>query len=249
MSCLDVRRVIDAYVDGELTGAQRLQVGSHLASCSHCAQEESALRDLGEMLRDAARLSPQPVEELNGLAGGVVSRIGAEAQQSMGAKWSRVSEDWHWVFVGGGAFSAAFVAALFVFVALYTPATEARQMGETVGTLCLMAVPEDGTGEPVMLAYERELGTARPGPACSVPASIGWKGQQALVQALETSLMRDGKLSSFSSLSAEDREEVENILREIGRFHASAPSRRPAGLTHVSGMHLELNAVVTAAGL
>ena len=151
MSCLDVRRVIDAYVDGELTGAQRLQVGSHLAGCGVCAQEESALRDLGEMLRGAAGLTPLPVEELKGLAGGVVSRIGAEAQQSFGAKWSRVFEDWHWVAIGSGACSAAFVSAVLVFAALYSPTTQARQMNEKVGTLCLMAVPEDGQGKPVMI--------------------------------------------------------------------------------------------------
>jgi hypothetical protein len=249
MSCLDVRRVIDAYVDGELTGAQRLQVGSHLAGCSVCAQEESELRDLGEMLRGAARLRPTPVDELKGLAGGVVSRIGAEAQQSFGAKWSRVFEDWHWVAIGSGACSAAFVSAVLVFAALYSPTTQARQMNEKVGTLCLMAVPEDGQGKPVMFEYESELGTARSGSACSVPASFGWKGQQALVLALESSLMRRGKLISFASLSAEDREEVLSLLNEIGRMHEKRNSSRPAGLTRVSGMHLELNEVVTAAGL
>lgn len=249
MSCLDVRRVIDAYVDGELTGAQRLQVASHLASCDVCAQEELALRDLGEMLRGASRVTPLPVDELKGLASGVVSRIGAEAQQSFGAKWSRVFEDWHWVAVGSGACSAAFVSVMFVFTALYSPTTQARQMNEKVGTLCVMAVPEDGMGEPVMLEYESELGSASRRSSCSVPASFGWKGQQALVLALESSLMRGGTLTTFSSLSAEDREEVLSLLNEIGRMHEKRNSSRPAGLTRVSGMHLELNEVVTAAGL
>ena len=249
MSCLDVRRVIDAYVDGELTGAQRLSVGNHLSSCTTCAQEEFELRDLGELLRGAARMVPVPTEELKGLAGGVVSRIGAETQQSFAAKWSRVFEDWHWVAIGSGACSAAFVSAVFVFAALYSPTTQARQMNEKVGTLCLMAVPEDGMGEPVMLEYERELGSAKSGSSCSVPASFGWKGQQALAQALDTSLMRYGHLVSFASLSAEEREELESLLSEIGRMHEKGPSRRPGGLTRVSGMHLELNEVVTASGL
>jgi hypothetical protein len=247
MSCREIQGVIDAYVDGELTGAQRLRVATHLATCTACAQEESELRDLGEMLRGAARLSPRPVDDLRGLAGGVISRIGAEAQQSLSAKWSRVFEDWHWVAIGSGACSAAFVSAVFVFAVLYSPTTQARQMNEKVGTLCLMAVPEDGKGVPVMLEYESEMGSAPAGSSCSVPASFGWKGQQALVMALETSLMRDGKLTSFANLSAEDREELDNLLREIERMHR--PSNRPAGLTRVSGMHLELSEVVTASGL
>lgn len=249
MTCCDARRLIDAYVDGELTGADRLRVSGHLASCGACAEEESALRDLGEMLRGAAVLQPVPSDELQGLAGGVVSRIGAEAQQSFAAKWSRVFEDWHWVAIGSGACSAAFVSAVFVFAALYSPTTQARQMNEKVGTLCLMAVPEDGTGEPVMLEYEREMGTARSSRACSVPASFGWKAEQALIAALDTSLMRYGRLATFASLSTEEREEVENLLAEIGRMRNSVPSRRPSGLTRVSGMHLELSEVVTASGL
>ena len=67
--------------------------------------------------------------------------------------------------------------------------------------------------------------------------------------ALESSLMRRGKLVTFSSLSAEDREEVLSLLNEIGRMHEKRNSSRPAGLTRVSGMHLELNEVVTASGL
>ncbi len=249
MTSCGVRGQIDAYVDGELTGAQRLRVGSHLASCRDCAEEEAALRDLGDMLRGSAALRPVPLRELEGLAGGVLSRIGAEAQQSFRAKWSRVFEDWHWVAIGSGACSAAFVSAVFVFAALYSPTTQARQMNEKVGTLCVMAVPAGGTGEPVMLEYERELGTARSGRGCAVPASFGWKAEQALIAALDTSLMREGRLASFASLSLEEREEVENLLAEIGRMRRSVPSSLPSGVTRVSGMHLQLIEVVIASGL
>lgn len=250
MTCCDARRLIGPYVDGELPGAERLLVSSHISTCRACADEEAGLREIGEMLRGSAALRPVPTDELQGLAGGVVSRIGAEAQQSFTAKWSRVFEDWHWVAIGSGACSAAFISAMLVFATLYSPTTQARQMNEKVGTLCLMAVPEDGTGEPVMLEYESELGTPRSNRgACSVPASFGWKAEQALIAALDTSLMRYGRLATFASLSPDEREEVENLLAEIGRMRNSVPSRRPSGLTRVSGMHLELSEVVTASGL
>lgn len=249
MTCGDVQRHIDAYVDNELTGAVRLKVAAHIAVCRDCADEEAGLRELGDMLRGSASLRPIPTGELEGLAGGVVSRIGAEAQQSLAAKWSRVYDEWQWIAIGGGACTATFVAAVFVFAALYSPTTQARQMNEKVGTLCLMAVPEDGAGEPVMLEYERELGTGKSSRACSVPASFGWKAEQALISALDTSLMRDGRLVSFSSLSPVEREEVEQLLEEIGRMRRSVPSRRPSGLTNVSGLHLQLSEVVTASGL
>jgi len=56
-------------------------------------------------------------------------------------------------------------------------------------------------------------------------------------------------LTSFASLSAEDREEVVSLLNEIGRMYEKRNASRPAGLTRVSGMHLELSEVVTAVGL
>lgn len=249
MTCRDVRLHIDAYVDGELTGSQRLRVANHIGTCATCAQQEAGRRELGEMLRDAAALQPVPRPHLEGLAGGVVSRVGAEAQQSWSAMWARAFEDWHWLAIGTGACTASLVSAVLVFAILYAPTTQARQMNDQVGTLCLMAVPEGGTGEPVMLQYERDLDPALPSAPCSVPASFGWKAEQALIAALDSSLMRGGHLSSFASLSPEERAEVEHLLAAIGELRGSVPPRRPSGLTRVSGMHLEISEVVTASGL
>lgn len=249
MTCPDVRAVIAAYVDGELGGAERLRVSRHLGGCAECAREESSLRDLGEMLRGAAALRPVPLDELEGLASGVVSRIGAEDRQSWRATWERASEDWHWVVVGSGAFSAAFISVMFIFAFLYLPATEARQMNERVGTLYVMAVPEDGLGEPQILEFESELDSPKRDHRYAVPASFGWKAEQLLVAALDSSLMRHGGTVSFRDLSAAEREEVEGILNEIGRLRSQAPARRPGGVTTVSGMHLYISDVVTASGL
>lgn len=253
MTCTDVRRLLAAYVDGEVSGAERLLASSHLSVCRTCAREEADLRDLGDMLRGTAALSPAPLDDLNGLAGGVVSRIGAETQQSFAAKWARVFDDWHWVAIGSGACGAAFVSAMLVFAMLYSPTTQARQMNEKVGTLYLMAVPEDGKGRPVMLEFEQELGEAKPASRkehrYAMPASFGWKGEQALVTRLDESLMRYGRSVSFHDLSREDREEVISLLNEISRMRQVQRSRRPTGDTAVTGMHLFVNEVVTAAGL
>jgi hypothetical protein len=249
MTCQDARALMAAYVDGELGGAQRLCVSRHLGDCVECAHEESDLRDLGDMLRGAAELRPVPMDALQGLASGVVSRISAEERQSFRAKWDRVFEDWHWVAVGSGAFSAAFISVLFVFTVLYSPTTQARQMNERVGTLYVMAMPEDGQGAPAMLEFESSLDSPKRDHRYAMPASFGWKAEQLLVTALDSSLMRHGGSVSFRDLSAADREEVEGILNEIGRLRSQAPARRPGGVTNVSGMHLYISDVVTASGL
>ena len=213
MTCGDVRGVIAAYVDGELGGAQRLRVSRHLVECGECAREESGLRELGEMLRGAARLSPVPMDGLEGLAPGVVSRIRAEDRQSFRAKFDRVFEDWHWVAVGSGAFSAAFISVVFVFTILYSPTTQARQMNERVGTLYVMVVPEDGQGEPVILEFERALGSPKRDHRYAVPASFGWKAEQLLVTALDSSLMRHGGSVTVFDDYAHHPTEIEATMR------------------------------------
>jgi hypothetical protein len=249
MTCHDVRPLIAAYVDGEVGGAVRLRVEGHLSECPECRQEDDDLRVLGDLLRTSVSRVPVPHDHLAGLAGGVVSRIGAEEAQSIGARWSRMCEDWHWLAIGSGACGAALTLTVFVFTILYSPTIQARQMNEKVGTLYLMAVPEDGRGKPVVLEYGESMGMPKGDHRYSMPASFGWKAEQALAAALDKSLMRHGETVNFVDLSAEAREEVTNLLNEISRLRQAAPTRRPNGLTQVSGMHLFVNEVVTAAGI
>lgn len=46
MTCEDLLRVLDEYVDGELPRARRNEAAAHLAGCASCREEESRLRDL-----------------------------------------------------------------------------------------------------------------------------------------------------------------------------------------------------------
>lgn len=249
MNCDQIRPLIAAYVDDELNGGYRLDVERHLGACAACAGEEFSLRDLGSLLRSAAAVTPLPLDRLRGLAGGIVSRIGAEEQQSWRAKVERLFEDWHWVAAGAGACAAGVATVIVVFALLHSPVSQVRQMNEKVGTLYVMAVPEDGQGAPVMLEYEKSMGMPKGDHRYAVPASFGWKASQALVQALDKSLMRYGATVRFEDLSIEDRAEVESLLNEIARLRQVSPAGRPGVLTNVSGMHLFVAEVVTASGL
>lgn len=248
MTCRDARRLLAAYQDEELTGAGRLAVSAHVDGCVECAGELADLRALGELLRGSVVPAPAP-EVLAGLAPGVVSRIAAEDRQSWRACGARLFEDWHWVATGSGAFSAAFISALLVFAMLYSPTTQARQLNEKVGTLYVMAVPEGGQGQPVVLEYERTLGESKSDPRYAMPASLGWRAEQALVSQLDRSLMRHGSVIRFDRLSREEREEISNLVQEIGRMRQESMRRLPSGPTRVTGMHLHVTEVVTAAGL
>jgi hypothetical protein len=64
---------------------------------------------------------------LAGLAGGVVSRVGAERALSWRAMFDRAVEDWHWFLVGFGSVTAAFFSVTFVSAVLHFGPAPERQ--------------------------------------------------------------------------------------------------------------------------
>lgn len=110
--CVLVQEQLDAFVDGELTGAERLDVAQHVQICASCARTVDELTTVGELLR-GSRASERPYE-LSGLAAGVIGRTRAEAAMSWPVRLSRACEDWHWFVVGGGSVAATFVSTLLL---------------------------------------------------------------------------------------------------------------------------------------
>jgi hypothetical protein len=251
-ACLHVRGLLDEYLHEELSGAQRMSVSDHLKWCVECADESRALRGLG----DALRLSAVPtvsMDALAGLAGGVTSRVKAEDSQSWTASWNRVFEDWHWVAVGLGAVTAAMAMFTLASLMLYSSVSQLMQMNARAGTLYLIALPEGGRGEPVVMQYEESLSASvsnsSKADSLAMPASFGWQAERALVAALDNTLSRSRRTSNLRDLSLDDREEILALLKEISRIRYLEPARRPGGLTNVSGMHLVMTTSVVASGI
>ncbi|MDE2227763.1 MAG: glutaredoxin 3 [Alphaproteobacteria bacterium] len=65
LSCRDLARRADRYVDGELPLRERLEVRLHMFLCKHCSRYVEQLRLTIEALRHSvgARQSPEPQEE------------------------------------------------------------------------------------------------------------------------------------------------------------------------------------------
>src|SRR5581483_10096364 len=113
-TCAAVRDQISAYVDGELDAGDRAGVSQHLAACGSCREAVDEFREIGDLLR-APHGAPETCPQLGGLAAGVISRLGAEESQSWSAVVRRACEDWHWAFVGAGAFGSAVVSIVLVW--------------------------------------------------------------------------------------------------------------------------------------
>jgi hypothetical protein len=244
-ACLNVVRSLEAYIDDELRGAERLKVSEHLEGCDHCTRELLSISEIGQALRLGAG-NVNDDRMLAGLASGVTSRIAAERSQSWRATWNRIFDDWHWVGVGLGSVAGALTTLLMASAMLVTSITQLEQMNARAGTLYLIALPQDGRGLPIMLEFEQTLGESRPDTRVAMPASLGWQAAQALVSALDEKLVNSGRPASLRHLSKADREDILALLKEIADFDSVVPAQRPGGLTNVSGMHLKIDTSVTA---
>ena len=119
-SCSAVRRRLAEYHDGELTINQRVAVQSHLRACPACAAEARGLETVATSLRAAAVARAYAVDshDLDGLAGGVVSRLRAEWEESLPRTLQRMFEDLHLVWAALSATAATF-ACLAITVGIF----------------------------------------------------------------------------------------------------------------------------------
>jgi hypothetical protein len=92
-----------AWMAGDLTDQEAVEVREHLASCRACSEERDLVQQAMAMVPPLGRVEPRP---------GFAVRVGALAAERrprpIGAPW------WRWAFGGGLAAAAAAVAVLVV---------------------------------------------------------------------------------------------------------------------------------------
>lgn len=251
---------LGAFVDGELSGADRMRVSQHLAECGRCAAEAEALGELGNMLRSGADTSDPEPGALDGLAGGVISRVRAERAQSWHGFVERFMDDWHYAIVGAGAVAAAFISIAFVSVMLEFGPAPTRDdslaalianLNSPAGTLFVEATPISGKDRnPMLMQVGNELGTSDESlGAGSVPVVLRYVSEQEFVGALSEAMTRDGRLLELRSMTEQQRRYTEGLLDAIGRLRSGQTAFSSAGSLNVHSVWLVTNTGVTAKGI
>jgi len=250
---------LDAFVDGALSGADRLRVSQHLASCPACAEAAEALTNLGESLREAATATSTPAE-LDGLAGGVISRVRAERAQSWRGFLDRLVDDWHYAIVGAGAVSAAFISIGLVSLMLeFGPMPERddslaaliANLNSPAGTLFVEATPISGKDRSsILMQVDNDLSEPdEEWSAGDVPVVLRYASEQELVGALTDVMTRNGRLLELRSMSEQQRRYTEALLDTIGRLRSGQTAFNSTGSLNVHSLWLVTNTGVTAKGI
>lgn len=114
LGCEAAREMLEAFIDDELAMADQVAVESHLRWCRTCGARVEDTRLIGASLRVGAlgpSHEPEEVRALSAVQAGVLSRIGAERDQSFGVWVREAFADMRFFWPALGA-SAAVIACL-----------------------------------------------------------------------------------------------------------------------------------------
>ena len=74
ISCVQVARVLQQYLDGELDDSHRSMVAGHLSACRRCGLDEKSFREIKSALARGRRDVPaEPIDRLRRFAAGLAA--------------------------------------------------------------------------------------------------------------------------------------------------------------------------------
>lgn len=222
-TCAAALRRLDAFHDRELPIADEIAVGAHLEWCPACAAVSAEIRSVGAALRAIAPgRAALSNDDAAGFCVGVVTRLKAEYDASIGARVRLLFDDLHLLYVGVSATAAATVC-LIVMMGMMRFATDARP-DSLAAILDVMATPfgcETSTSEILDAMVCRARWVERFQRANET-------AEQETVFTLDAVVIQEGQLANFAVMrssgleTASDRAEaIEQLLDSVSRARSN----------------------------
>lgn len=211
-ACLQVRRQLSAFHDGELPVGDQIAVQAHLRECPACAAEAREMDELGTSLRAGALSVGVPSKVLEGLPSTVVSRLKAEDAESISGRTGRFFEDLHFVWAALGA-TGATVTCLALICTIFAYA---------------ISSPAGSNGNPMRVFIETQMSPRLGDGQLLLPSASPTEGytpspvnvaEDDLVLALDAVVTREGKVSKLKLIDDPSRKskEVTDLLDAISQ--------------------------------
>jgi len=198
LDCRAAQERLEAFVDGELPVDDQVAVEAHLRWCRVCAARVEDMQTIGVALRVtscAIRTVDEADDSLASVQSEVLTRIGAEREQSTWAQLRGMCSDMRFFWPAVGA-SCALVACLFVASTTFS-ATSDERPDSLAGMIQVLANPGSDQN-PMRLD----------GAMAAPPRAINGGALDALnsddaVFALSAVVTREGRLANYEVLFAE----------------------------------------------
>ena len=233
LTCAAVRRRLPAFYDRELPIPDLIAIESHLAACEPCTGELSELQTLGNVLRLAT--APSPADDWTGLQPGVISRMRAEAYESLTARTLRMFDDLHRVWVGLAAAVATVVCAVVALSAVHYASPERDD--SLARMIEVISAPTGSDLNPISAVQFLQVPSVPQRGAIEVmlaqPVS-----REELMLALNAVVTQDGRVSGVSVLDTPEHDrprDVNPILNALyhGRLEPGRVGTAPVAVNLV----------------
>jgi hypothetical protein len=126
LTCIAVRRLLQAFHDDELPVAEQIAVRAHVETCGDCGASLVELQSLSSAFGALAASRPTPLkEQATAFNGAVIGRLKAEDDASLLARVRDMFDDVRLVYAGVGAATAT-VAFVVIMLGMMRFATNER---------------------------------------------------------------------------------------------------------------------------
>jgi Putative zinc-finger len=216
LTCAAVRKRLAAFHDDELGVQEAVAVRSHVNGCERCRAELGKLETVSVALRLAA--APGPADDWTGLTPGVISRMRAEANQSLAAQIGRMFDDMHLVWIAFASTAATLV------------------VGGIVLGMLQFASPERDDSLRALLAMVSAVPGSDLNPT-GIDGSLERSGQGAeQMLAFNAIVTRNGNIAAIQALGdSRGNRQVAALISELtrGRFEPARYGADPMAVSMV----------------
>jgi hypothetical protein len=213
LTCSAVRRRLAAFHDRELPVHELIAVEGHVNNCPPCAEDLSEIEQVGAALRLAAARGP--ADDWAGLAPGVISRMRAEANESLSARAHRLFEDMHLVWIALASTAGTFLCGAAVAGMLHFASEE--RTDSMAGVIAVMAAPAGSDLNPARLDGRIRV-PSLPQDGMVSAALANKASSDEMVLTLSAVVTREGRVAGVSVLTNDhDRRQVIDILHAIAQ--------------------------------
>ena len=237
LGCSEIRPLLAASYDGELSVEDQIAVETHVVGCASCAGETRRTEVIGRTLRASAVSSGTLVGKAKGIAATVVSRMKAEREQSIGARCGRLFEDLHVVWAALGATATTALCGVLIAAAMYF--TGPGRTDSLAAIMRAMACP-GSNANPVRLHRRVQVPRVRPEavmPTMRFSQAAGEDDGDEKVFALSAVVTREGTIASLETLLTHgyNEEGVLNLLdvASAARFQPASFAGSPVAVNVV----------------
>lgn len=228
LCCATARGMLEAFVDAELSVADQVALEAHLRWCDTCRARVDDLHLIGAALRlgSAATAIPQDAAALAAMESGVLARIDAERDQSLGVRCREAFADARLLWPALGA-TLALVLGLYGVTAAYR-VVRAEHPHSMAALISELATAGSG-GKPLDLESRRLAERTLPVQPVANPVPEG-----EAVFLLSAVVTREGRVATYELLKSA-REPSDEVIALVAALNYSrfAPAQDAQGTVNV----------------